>query len=106
MAVDWRPGSQGTSPGSTKLHAMAAVGQTCQQARQAADDLIRGSDAAYASDIAARIHAAQDAAAPWHYGKVWDGNITLNHVRDDVFYGPAIRDSAIEETLRILGGRK
>lgn len=104
MSVDWRQGSQGTTPDATKLHAMAAPGQPCPDAQKAADDLIAGKDPDYANDLAARIHAAQDASAPWHYGQTWDGNITASHVWSDVFYGDEVGDAAYEATRGILGG--
>lgn len=103
MAVDWRQGSQGTTPDATKLHAMASPGQSCPDATKAANDLIAGKDPDYANDIAARIHAAQDGSAPWHYGQTWDGNITFGHVWNDVFYGDAVGDAAYGATMGILG---
>jgi RHS repeat-associated protein len=102
MAVDWRPDSQGITPSDTKLHAMASPGQSCSDAIRAADALIAGKDQDYAKDRAARIHAAQDASAPWHYGQTWDGHMTFGHLWNDVFYGDAVADSAYNATKRIL----
>lgn len=104
MAVDWRPNSQEPKSYATKLHAMASPDQSCPDAKKAADDLIAGKDPEYANDLAARIHAAQDASAPWHYGQTWDGNMSFGHVWNDVSYGDEVGGAAYDATIGILGG--
>jgi RHS repeat-associated protein len=104
MLVDFRKHSQDATPDATKLHAMRAPGQSCKDAEQAINDLINGNDPQFGLDLPFRIHAAQDAAAPWHYLELWDGQYHLDHVWNDVFYGDAVGQAATNATLNLLRG--
>lgn len=106
MMVD--RGTQGTSTSDTVIHAMAgrkANGDmlTPCEAKQAADAYI--SDPA--NNLYRRIHAAQDRAAPWHYGQPWSDDLTFSdkagHIWSDVFYGDAVGQAAFYATGELLG---
>jgi hypothetical protein len=99
MMVD--KGTQGTDPSQTVHHAMAGDGQTCKDAKIAADKYV----ADKGNRLVDRLHAAQDRAASWHYGVSWNGHISLNHILQDVFYGDAVGEDALKQSIAILRER-
>ena len=78
--------------------------QTECEAKEAADAYIKNP----ANPLERRIHAAQDRAAPWHYGQAWSDDLTIwdkaGHIWQDVFYGRAVGQAAFDGTIGVLGG--
>jgi RHS repeat-associated protein len=106
MMVD--KGTQSSNASDTVIHTMAGKingkMQTECEAKEAADAYINNP----ANPLERRIHAAQDRAAPWHYGQAWSDDLTFwdkaQHIWHDVFYGSAVGQAAFDGTIGVLGG--
>jgi len=112
MAADF--GTQGKDADQTVIHAMGGMvsdgcggkrKQTEQEAKDAADAYIANAD----NPLERRMHAAEDRAAPWHYGESWTSDVSLaekvSHIYNDVFYGDAIGQAALAGATSVLCGK-
>ena len=83
-------GTQTSRPEHTLHHAMVGDGQKAAQAAKALADFLNNPNAS----LADKIHASQDAAAPWHYGQKWDPIAhpwdAAEHLLKDAFPGEGV----------------
>jgi len=108
-AVDDAPGSQGIDVSATSQHAMRGyIGEKDRFQSPWESDL---STKKYINDNKCRnlpgaIHAAQDSNSSAHNGMVWNGELTLRHLINDMLPSPATIYRSFIDTYRLLGNGK
>ncbi|GAB3254574.1 RHS repeat domain-containing protein [Chitinimonas naiadis] len=102
--VDILPGSQKPDYEHSPWHAMCAPGQSSEDSDARREALTSNAlQSCKLSDLAMAMHAAQDSAAGGHKQcQVWNGRVSLAHLKADIFPTKDAVNEALSKSAAIL----